>query len=217
MKGLAEKTANIFDGISKMESIKPYTLVGGTALSLQIGARLSEDLDFMKWRKSAKEKPGVEWAKIEKELSTIGEVQNRDIYDIDHVEFLVGGVKVSFYSSPNYCPVKELINISNNLNVADPMSIGAMKMEVMLRRSKFRDYYDIYALLINGYDINEMIDLALSYSRHRLKTKNLLSMLTNGERFSLDRAFKDLEPIYDVSSEDIESLIRKNLIDGKKL
>ena len=101
--------------------------------------------------------------------------------------------------------------------MADPMSIGAMKMEVMLRRSKFRDYYDIYALLINGYDINEMIDLALSYSRHRLKTKNLLSMLTNGERFSLDRAFKDLEPIYDVSSEDIESLIRKNLIDGKKL
>ena len=54
MKGLAEKTANIFDGISKMESIKPYTLVGGTALSLQIGARLSEDLDFMKWRKVLK-------------------------------------------------------------------------------------------------------------------------------------------------------------------
>ncbi len=50
MDGLAPHTGKIFDAISELECIKPYILVGGTALSLQIGTRQSEDLDFMRWR-----------------------------------------------------------------------------------------------------------------------------------------------------------------------
>ncbi|MBQ8868048.1 MAG: hypothetical protein IJ013_10065 [Bacteroidaceae bacterium] len=49
MKGLAPHTGLIFERVAQMESIKPYLLVGGTALSLQIATRQSEDLDFMKW------------------------------------------------------------------------------------------------------------------------------------------------------------------------
>nr|WP_018338184.1 nucleotidyl transferase AbiEii/AbiGii toxin family protein [Butyricimonas synergistica] len=50
MKGLAPRTGEIFESVSRLECIKPYILVGGTALSLQIGTRQSEDLDFMRWR-----------------------------------------------------------------------------------------------------------------------------------------------------------------------
>ncbi|MDD4116365.1 MAG: nucleotidyl transferase AbiEii/AbiGii toxin family protein, partial [Massilibacteroides sp.] len=39
-----------------MDSIKPYLLVGGTALSLQIENRLSEDLDFMRWQQFSGER-----------------------------------------------------------------------------------------------------------------------------------------------------------------
>lgn len=46
MKGLAPQTSLIFDAITQMESFKPFVLVGGTALSLQIGSRQSEDLDL---------------------------------------------------------------------------------------------------------------------------------------------------------------------------
>ena len=56
MKGLAPHTQQIFEAVSKLDCIKPYLLVGGTALSLQIGTRQSEDLDFMKWRTSKAEK-----------------------------------------------------------------------------------------------------------------------------------------------------------------
>lgn len=42
MNGLAKHTGKVFERISKLESIKPYLLVGGTALSLQIGKRLSD-------------------------------------------------------------------------------------------------------------------------------------------------------------------------------
>jgi predicted nucleotidyltransferase component of viral defense system len=44
----------------------------------------------------------------------------------------------------------------NNLYLADIESIGAMKMEAMLRRAKFRDYYDIYSILKEGGDINKI-------------------------------------------------------------
>ena len=48
MKGLAPHTERIFEAVAALKCIKPYLLVGGTALSLQIGTRQSEDLDFMK-------------------------------------------------------------------------------------------------------------------------------------------------------------------------
>lgn len=56
-----------FEAVSKLDCIKPYLLVGGTALSLQMGTRQSEDLDFMKWRTSKTEKMEVAWYQIEKE------------------------------------------------------------------------------------------------------------------------------------------------------
>ena len=65
MKGLAPHTREIFESVSKLEHIKSYTLVGGTALSLQLGTRQSEDLDFMKWRTSKSEKMEVAWFQIE--------------------------------------------------------------------------------------------------------------------------------------------------------
>ena len=80
-------------------------------------------------------------------------------------------------------------------------------MEVMLRRSKFRDYYDIYSLLEAGENISEMINIALKYSGHKLKSKNLLAMLTRSERFIADSQFLELEPIYNVTPRQIEDRI----------
>ena len=47
MKGLAPHTLQVFEAVSKLDCIKPYLLAGGTALSLQMGTRQSEDLDFI--------------------------------------------------------------------------------------------------------------------------------------------------------------------------
>ena len=212
MPSLAPQTTAIFDAVTSLECIRPYVLVGGTALSLQLETRLSENLDFMSWRKSLDEKREVDWPQIQKELSAIGTVENCDILDIDHVEFIVEGVKVSFYANPNRSPLKQAIAYRNNLYLADPLSIGAMKMEVMLRRSKFRDYYDIYSLIEAGVDLKEMIDLALRYSGHRLKSKNLKAMLTRSDRFILDADFAMLQPQYDISPDQIEARIKQELL-----
>lgn len=211
--GLAPHTASIFEAISRLECIKPYLLVGGTALSLQLSTRESEDLDFMSWRKSKNEKREVDWPKIKKELENIGTVNKCDILDLDHVEFDINGVKLSFYANPNFSPVKQTIPFLNNIMLADKTSIGAMKMEVLLRRSKFRDYYDIYSLIEAGEDIYEMIDIALKYSGHRLKSKNLIAMLTRSDRFCQDDNFTALNPKYIITPEDIEKRIIAELKD----
>lgn len=86
-KSLAPHTGQVFEAISKLECIKPFTLVGGTALSLQIEKRQSEDLDFMKWLTKRNEKPEVDWPSILKELECIGTVSGYDVAGFDQVAF----------------------------------------------------------------------------------------------------------------------------------
>lgn len=211
MKGLSPHTKLIFDGISQLECIQPFVLVGGTALSLQLGTRLSEDLEFMKWRTSKNEKMEVDWPRIKKELETVGTIEKMDLMDFDHVEFIVNGVKLSFYATSRYAPPMNPIRLLNNLKIADAKAIGVMKMELMLRRSNFRDYYDIYSILLSGEDLSDMMRLALEHSEHRLKSKQLLSILTNSNRFERDSQFEQLSPVYNVSPMEIENYIKELL------
>ena len=88
-------------------------------------------------------------------------------------------------------------------------------MEAMLRRSKFRDYYDIYSILKEGIGIHEMINMALEHSGHLLKRKNLLAFLPDGERFRKDKAFIQLHPVYDISPYDIQEYIKQKLLEIK--
>jgi len=209
MRALAPLTEELFDIITQLECIKPYVLVGGTALALQINNRLSEDLDFMSWKSTKLQKQEVDWVFIERELSTIGKIDAREIWDFNHVEFIVSGVKISFYASPKFSPVTEPILFKGNLQLADIKAIAAMKMEVLLRRSNFRDYYDIYSILQHDVNFREIIDLALIYSGHTLSTKNLLSMLTDSSRFHIDSNFEQLKPIYKVTPVDIELYLQQ--------
>lgn len=216
MIGLAPQTSEVFERITRLNCIRPFVLVGGTALSLQINKRQSEDLDFMCWKKSAKDKSEVPISAINRELETIGRVDSMEIGSFDFVEFVVEGVKLSFYAAPRkQIPSMQVIPFMNNLQLADIKSIGAMKMEAMLRRSKFRDYYDIYSILNEGADIQEMINMALEHSGHLLKRKNLLAFLTDGERFRKDKAFMQLNPVYDVTPYDIQEYIKQKLLEIK--
>ncbi len=216
MNGLAPQTSEVFERITRLECIKPFVLVGGTALSLQLNKRQSEDLDFMCWKKSAKDKPEIPISSIKREIETVANIDSMEIGGFNFVSFVVEGVKLSFYAAPRKrIPSMQVIPFKNNLQLADIKSIGAMKMEAMLRRSKFRDYYDIYSVLHEGVDIQEMIEMALEHSGHLLKRKNLLAMLCDGERFRKDKVFIQLHPVYDVTPYDIQEYIKQKLLEVK--
>ena len=210
-QGLTTNIEAIIEQVAQLECIKPYILCGGTALAIQIGHRKSEDLDFMMWRISKTEKPEVNWNAIERELKEkIGEIENFNMLGFDQVEFVVRGVKFSFFVSDNLSPVTAPTEYLGNIRLADIESIMAMKMEVMLRRMKFRDYYDIYCMLQEGYFIHNGIEKALNLSRHRLSSKNIIAMLLGGQ-FIPDNNFATLEPKYDVTKEQIREYIMQKL------
>ena len=72
MKGINAETEKVFKQLSELSWVKNYTLIGGTALSLQINHRISEDLDFCKWKRDKNDKPEVEIGEIESDLHAIG-------------------------------------------------------------------------------------------------------------------------------------------------
>lgn len=216
LNALTPQTSKVFDAITRLDCILPFTLVGGTALSLQLGKRLSEDLDFMKWQATKGETPDVDWPVLLRGLETVGEIRDIDIEGFDYVKFNVEGVKVSFYAAPRrVLPGMQRIQYRNNLYLADVASIGAMKMETLLRRAQFRDYYDIYSILKEGHDIQAMMTAALQHSEHRLKSRNLMAMLTNGALFKKEDGFELLQPQYDVTSTDIQEYIKQKLLEAK--
>jgi predicted nucleotidyltransferase component of viral defense system len=210
-KGLTEKIEAIIEKVAGMESIKPYILCGGTALALQIGHRKSEDLDFVMWRISKSVKPEVDWPAIEKEFKDkVGEIEQINMLGFDQVEFLVKGVKISFYVSENASPISTPVNYLGNIRLADMNAILAMKLEVMLRQMKFRDYYDIYAMLKEDCDISKGIDAALNYSQRKLSTKSVVMMLLS-DRFMPDEGFSQLEPRYTITKYDIRDYVLQKL------
>ena len=208
-KGLTPNIEAIIDDVAQLECIKPYTLCGGTALAIQLGHRMSEDLDFMMWRISKTEKPEVDWPAIEKEIEEkVGTIEHRDILGFDQVAFVVKGVKLSFFVSNNFSPLNERIHYQGNIFLSDVPAILAMKMEVMLRRLRYRDYYDIYSIVKAGYSLKDGMEAALKYSGHNLSTKSLMIMLSVS-RIPMDANFAQMNPIYDVSMESLrEYLVR---------
>ena len=212
-QSLAPQTGRIIEAISRLECIKPFILVGGTALSIQLKTRQSEELDFMRWKEGKDDTLDIGWPKIQKELETVGNINDIQVAGFDQVLFIVEGVKVSFYAAPRKrIATMQEVPYLNNIRLADVESIGIMKMEAMMRRSKFRDYYDIYSILKNGADINTLIPRALEHSGHKLKSKGLMAMLTNGTLFKKDEQFTHLQPVYNITSADIEAYIKSLLI-----
>ena len=92
MKGVAKHTEVIIESLSRLDCIKGWTLVGGTALAIQLGHRKSEDLDFMRWQSEKGQRMEVDWPVIRKQLESVGEVQSMDILDKNQVEFVCGGI-----------------------------------------------------------------------------------------------------------------------------
>ena len=73
-QSLAPHTGKLIEAVSRLECIKPFVLVGGTALSIQLKTRQSEDLDLMRWQQGEDDTLDIGWPAIQRELSQIGEV-----------------------------------------------------------------------------------------------------------------------------------------------
>ncbi len=113
-----------------------YVLVGGSALTLHICHRKSEDLDFFTYDDSFDKKEILEFIKSFETKEIINQTD-------EQIDLLLDGVKVTFFNA-NWGFLKP--NKIEQFNLASIEQIAAMKVNVLFLRAKFRDYYDLYFL-----------------------------------------------------------------------
>jgi predicted nucleotidyltransferase component of viral defense system len=113
-----------------------FYLAGGTALSLQLGHRLSVDLDFF----SPTEDIPTLRAELEKALAPF----NATLADSSwgNLVYLAKNVRVGFYGY-GYVLVTPL-TITKEVRLASIEDIALMKLDALLARAARKDFYDLY-------------------------------------------------------------------------
>lgn len=212
LDGLMPATLKVFDKVSKLNCIKDLWLCGGTAISLQLHHRLSEDLDF-ELLGTKKDRPELEFNKIITEVTDVFPGSRKEIMGEDHfLMTLPGEVKLSFFRPANPVPsITAGLQIGNVIMPTLQELLG-MKMYVATQRGAYRDYYDIYCLLEKGCSFSEGMQYALNFSRHTIHTKDIVSSLTAAKLFLKDKSFEiDLKPKVNISSQQICERIKEEI------
>lgn len=130
-----------------------FYLVGGTALALQIGHRLSVDFDFF----SNQELPRNLLKKVKRVFPAAGVVAT--INNPEQLNIKIDGVKSTFFWY-RYPPVLPLIEYQG-IQMASIPEIAVMKAFAIGQRGTFRDYVDMYFLLAeNHVTLDRIFELA---------------------------------------------------------
>lgn len=207
--GLTPATAEIFEQVSSLECIKELFLCGGTGQSLQMGHRLSEDLDF-ELIGVRKERPGLDFGAILGELSALFPDSRKEILGDDHFLVYINNerVKLSFYRPENPVQSMRVGWQHNNLRVPTLQELLGMKLYTICVRAVFRDYYDIYCLLEAGCSLKEAVSYASYFSRHTIRSKTMYMRLLSPQLFPKDKEFARMSPSFDVSPENIRDRVK---------
>jgi len=173
-KAMPEATFELFtEGFADIEYMKKWTLVGGTALSVHLQHRLSEDLDFFIEKSTLDQ----ERTSIERMISHLDEqgyncVQTHN--NSENLDYEIEGVKVTFFAS-GVKNLKSNCLSFKNIDVASMETIIAMKIEAIVRyRTKTRDFYDIYTIANDkGISLFVMLDV-YNKGSHKKANEELL-------------------------------------------
>lgn len=170
---MPERTRRVFQVLAQEPLMRGFVLVGGTALSVQIGHRLSEDLDF--WL------PGIAMSKdrVDAVLSNLGKsgihhefatpawkISQARINDIDLLsqsrDHIVDGVKVTFFAREDvpyrYFAGLHRIEGQAQFGIADEDAIFNMKSWLISQRVRSRDLFDLMVLMQRGKTIQDILD-----------------------------------------------------------
>ena len=183
--------------------LEKYVLVGGSALSMHLCHRKSEDLDFFTYEDSFDKQEIFEY---------IQNFENKEILNQtdEQIDVLLDGVKVTFFNAQwrFLKPIKV-----DRFNLSTLEAIAAMKINVLFLRAKYRDYYDIYFLVKKSMSLRKVFECSL----------NILEGI-NFKLFSVALVYTDdieddnieyLEPIETLSKEKIRDFFQFELDKNK--
>jgi len=136
---------------------RDFVLYGGTALSLQVGGRISVDFDFFSPRahdtiELMKQLPFLRGARLQQRSG-------------NSATFLIGNgidsVAISFFGGLDFGRVSEPVQFSDNgIFAAGLLDLAAQKIKVIQQRAEAKDYLDIHKLLSEGITLEESLGAA---------------------------------------------------------
>lgn len=171
------------------EIFKPFRLVGGTALSLQLGHRESVDIDMLSDYAYGK----IDFEAIDNHL--------KDNFEyVDSLDALIVGMGKSYFigNSAKDCIKLDLYYTDSfiwpyieidNIRLASTEEIAAMKVDVVSRIARKKDFWDLHELL-DLYSIEQMLQLHEERYPYTHKRNEIIANFTNFEK-----ADNDFEPI----------------------
>jgi predicted nucleotidyltransferase component of viral defense system len=166
----------------------PFRLVGGTALSLQLGHRISVDIDLF---------TDVGYGTIDFELFETYLREKFSYFDtISNVPVALGKtyyigtneeniIKLDLYYTD---PFIENYKLTDGIRLATINEILAMKMDVIYRGGRKKDFWDIHEL-IEDFSLQQMIELHRKRYPYNHNAELLLEKFTD-----FNRADEDFEP-----------------------
>ena len=164
--------------LMEIDEFKPFRLVGGTSLSLRYGHRMSDDIDLF---------TDAEYGSLDFKL--LQDILRREFPycqgDCGEIvgfgtSYLVGNstddnVKVDlFYTDPFIRPLEQL----DTIRMASVDDIVAMKMEVISRGGRKKDFWDLH-MLRNHYSQKQMLSLYAKRYPYGATKEECLVGLTN--------------------------------------
>ncbi|MBI5196498.1 MAG: nucleotidyl transferase AbiEii/AbiGii toxin family protein [Nitrospirae bacterium] len=117
---------------------KHLILAGGTALALQLGHRISVDLDFFTMDDFSSESLIQEIKRLKFDYQILQE-------EAGSLTVIVNSVKVSVFRY--HCPFTDLKVKIKSIPVASILDIAAMKVIAITQRGAKRDFADLYFIL----------------------------------------------------------------------
>ncbi len=232
---MPELTQKNFARLKDDPRLASFSLVGGTALALQIGHRISEDLDFNIFGQVLPTKVidavlhdlATGGATIEslitpaqKSQFKINTSENIDDYLQD---YLIDGAKVTFHSRSESDRPKQQIDFlkstpklsvsKKGFNILGVDGLFVMKSIVVYDRVKSRDLYDLMVLTKDhGYSIENIVDAINAYQPLRDKDPERFKSVVTGI-IPLDKNDEGFSSIHlNVKVEEVYKYFRK-LID----
>ena len=131
------KTLELLKEIQKIKIFENLLLVGDTSLALQMGHRLSVDLDLFGELNADRQEIITELSKLG-ELKTIHFTNNINI-------FTLNGVKIDIVNYVYPWLKKKLV--IDDIKLANIIDISAMKIAAITGRGTMKDFIDLYYLL----------------------------------------------------------------------
>lgn len=178
-KTIASTTLELLTKLQQIKGLRNSRLVGGTALALQIGHRISVDLDLFT------DNPEDDFLSIIAAIKSMGCQLEIRKQTSNILIAMINDIKVDIVHYPY--PWLENEISENKISLASMKDIAAMKLSAITNRGTKKDFIDLYYLLKN-YSLEDMLNL---YQK-KYDTSSIFMVLKSLTWF--DDADKELQP-----------------------